>query len=185
VWRQPNRLDAEVVTAGASPLEPPTSVSQDKRPLRRCETWSPIPDGPQWVWLLVRPRHLPGTPSGAARVAVRWSGEPPPALVPEPLSEPLSVVFHTSPVTPAADRVARRDVWHGILRIRYAVPNLVIHDPRHAPLGSPASRRRCARPGPPCPASETGVSMWHEGPFLELWLDTRSRRIRALTPSTT
>lgn len=53
---------------------------------------SPIPTrvAPRWGCLLERPPHLPGTPlTSEPCLPVRWSREPAPALVPEPLSEPL------------------------------------------------------------------------------------------------
>jgi len=61
----------------------------------------------------------------AIRVDARWSGEATTcAGLPEPLREPLSIVSQASQVAQAAYRDARWDAWHGIPRIRYAVPPL-------------------------------------------------------------
>jgi len=96
----------------------------------RARTWQPDTDSdpsrPTIDALLVRILHLPWTPSGSARVAcglVERSHDL--RGVSEPLSEPLWIVFHASQVTHAAHHDARWDAWHGIQRIRYAVPSLI------------------------------------------------------------
>ncbi len=56
-------------------------------------------------------------------------------------------MFHTSHVAHTAQGVARWDVWHGILRIRYAVPhNIGRRFDRDVVVEAGHSRRRKKKP---------------------------------------